>query len=67
MYVVDHGCFGDQLWAHESVAQAGAAKLGIALSTADRDTCLGETQVLLAQAEYGRHPNAPREGELLHW
>lgn len=38
-YLIDHGCFGDQLWAHSSLAQEAARALNITLSAADRTTC----------------------------
>lgn len=41
VYLIDHGCFGDQLWAHESEAEGAARKLGVAISRDDHDTCDG--------------------------
>jgi hypothetical protein len=32
-YLVNHGCFGDQLWAHNSSLETAAAKLNITLPT----------------------------------
>ena len=36
-YVKDHGCFGDQLWVHNSLATKAAAALGVALPAASFD------------------------------
>jgi hypothetical protein len=32
-YLVDHACFGDQLWAHNSCLETAAAKLNLTLTT----------------------------------
>jgi len=39
LYIVDHGCFGDQLWAHRSLAAEAANILGVKLKGSDRITC----------------------------
>ena len=46
VYLVDHGCFGDQMWAHESVAAEAASTLGVTRSSEDRSVCHGSLPVL---------------------
>ena len=68
-YVIDHGCFGDQLWAHESLAPAAARTLGVALSPADHGTCRGGGEVLALSKEQPQAslslPKAPCDADSL--
>ena len=58
-YLVDHACFGDQLWAHNSRLETAAAKLN--MTNATRACRLAGTPVLLNGQWATCHNNFP------HW
>ena len=58
-YLVDHGCFGDQLWAHNSSLETAAAKLNITLPAR---ACRGAGTPVLLNGQW-----ATCQGEARQW
>ena len=57
VYLIDHGCFGDQLYAHEKYAAAAKQALGLSSEIFDRAVCLGSEPVFKVDGGYSGGSN----------
>ena len=57
VYLIDHGCFGDQLYAHEKYAAAAKQALGLTSEIFDRAVCLGSEPVFKVDGGYSGGSN----------